>query len=109
MNSKARHIQTDNSQLYFAEPYTKKDKVASAMNNAEPLCAGVCRLVNQLFSTILLSRHVHMRSTQLMQNRPCKGKKDHMKISWQGPVNQGHIKETNGMKPQKVSGTFPIN
>ena len=63
----ARRTQTNNAQLYLAEPYSNKDQVAYAMNNAEPLCAGVWRLGAQLFSIISISRLVHMREN----NRLC--------------------------------------
>ena len=66
-NIKARRTQTNNAQLYLAEPYSNKDQVAYGMNNAEPLCAGVWRLGPQLFSIILISRLVHMREI----NRLC--------------------------------------
>ena len=51
--TKARRTQTNDARLYLAEPYSNKDQVAYAMNNAEPLCAGVWRLEAQLFSIIL--------------------------------------------------------
>ena len=38
---KARRTQTNNAQLYLAEPYSVHNQIAYAMNNAEPLCAGV--------------------------------------------------------------------
>ena len=38
---KTRHTQTNNAQLYLAEPNTVHNQIAYAMNNAEPLCASV--------------------------------------------------------------------
>ena len=64
---KARRTQTNNAQLYLAEPYSVHNQVAYAMNKAEPLCADVRRLWAQLFSIISISRLVHMRET----NRLC--------------------------------------
>ena len=49
---KTRHTQTNNAQLYLAEPNTVHNQIAYAMNNAEPLCASVWQLEAQLFSTI---------------------------------------------------------
>ena len=66
---KARRTQTDNAQLYLAEPYFNKDQVAYAMNNAEPLCAGVWGLGAQLFSIILISRLLHMREMNMLCHR----------------------------------------
>ena len=66
-DSKARRTQTNNAQLYLAEPYSNNDQVVYAMNNAEPLCAGVWGLGARLFSIILISRLVHMREI----NRLC--------------------------------------
>ena len=59
--NKARRTQTNDARLYLAEPYSNKDQVVYAMNNAEPLCAGVWQLEAQMFSIIFISRLVHMR------------------------------------------------
>ena len=65
--SKARRTQTNNAQLYLAEPYSFHNQLTYAMNNAEPLCAGIWRLGAQLFSIISILRLVHMREI----NRLC--------------------------------------
>ena len=68
-HSEVGRTQTKNAQLYLAEPYSVHYQVASAMNNAEPLCAGVWRLVAQLFSTGSIYKLVHMREINRMWHK----------------------------------------
>ena len=57
----AGRTQTNNAQLYLGEPCSVHNQLAYAMNNAEPLCAGVWRFGAQLFSQQVVSQKIKIK------------------------------------------------